>query len=224
MRHPVQARSKAKRQRLLNAAAQLIAEKGYAQTTVEEILQLAGLTKGVMYNQFENKQQLAGAVLVEGFKMRMHPAQPDMPRLQSVVDNSIALAVLTPQVPMVKAAARLATDQDNAYYGHMWLGYIPAVTELLIESREMGELLPGVDPALTAKTWVAAYTGIDLMQRKEYDRLPHEIAPVNAQIVRGIATPETLMRLDVSVERGYKLVREAQWDEEYLIDWEEAQA
>ncbi|MER6684643.1 TetR family transcriptional regulator [Streptomyces olivaceoviridis] len=206
---------------MLNAAAQLIAEKGYAQTTVGEILQLAGMSKGAMYNQFDDKMQLAMAVLVEGFKFRMQPIQSDMPRLQSVVDNAIALAVLTPQVPMVKAAARLATDQDNPLYGHLWLNYIPMVEELLIESRDMGELLPGVDPALTAKTWVAAYTGIDMMQRKEYDLLPEEIAPINAQMVRGIATPETLMRLDVSAERGYRLVREAQWEEGHLSGWEE---
>ncbi|MEU6772482.1 helix-turn-helix domain-containing protein [Streptomyces sp. NPDC046759] len=214
MRRPVQDRSKAKREDLLDAAARLFAERGYAHTTVEDILKRACMSKGAMYHYFRSKQELAQAVVTEGFSM--DAAQRGLPRLQSVVDASIALAVLTPQVPVVKAAARLATEQDHPFYGHLWRGYIPQVTALLTESHDLGELLPGVDPALTARTWVAAYTGIDMMQRRDYHLLPQEIAPMNAQMVRGIATPETLMRLDVSVERGYRLMQESRWAAGYL--------
>ncbi|WKX73597.1 TetR family transcriptional regulator [Streptomyces sp. XD-27] len=38
MRRPVQERSKAKRAELLDAAARLFAERGYAQTTVDDWL------------------------------------------------------------------------------------------------------------------------------------------------------------------------------------------
>ena len=44
------------RQRLLNAAAELFNSKGYAATTVREIVKAAGVTKPVLYYYFKNKE------------------------------------------------------------------------------------------------------------------------------------------------------------------------
>ena len=46
----------AARQRLLNAAAELFNSKGYAATTVREIVIAAGVTKPVLYYYFQNKE------------------------------------------------------------------------------------------------------------------------------------------------------------------------
>ena len=44
------------RQRLLNSAAELFNSKGYAATTVREIVKAAGVTKPVLYYYFRNKE------------------------------------------------------------------------------------------------------------------------------------------------------------------------
>ncbi len=44
------------RHRLLASAAKLIARKGYASTTVREIVEAAGVTKPVLYYYFPNKE------------------------------------------------------------------------------------------------------------------------------------------------------------------------
>ncbi|MFF1836826.1 TetR family transcriptional regulator [Streptomyces sp. NPDC058231] len=206
MRKPVQARSKAKRKDVLDAAALVFAEKGYAGATVQDILELSGVSKGALYHFFRTKSEIAEAVVTEGFTMEA--AQPQSPRLQSVVDASIALAVLTPRVPAVKAAARLATEPDHPrFFGTLWRAYIPQVQELLAQAEELGELRTGVDPAPTAQTWVAAYVGVDLMCRLSYDELPARIAAMNAGVAHGIATPQTFGQLDLSVDRGLRLVQ-----------------
>ncbi len=53
------------RQRLLEAAAELLATKGYAETGLDEIAERAGLTKGAVYSNFGSKADLALAVLDE---------------------------------------------------------------------------------------------------------------------------------------------------------------
>ncbi|MEI5035914.1 TetR/AcrR family transcriptional regulator [Streptomyces sp. S1A(2023)] len=112
MRQPVQRRSIDKRQELVAAAARVFAEKGYYRTTIEDITTLAGVGRGAFYHYFnKGKSDVATAVVTEGFTM--DAAIPLLPRIQSVVDASIALATLTPVVPVVKAAARLATEQDR---------------------------------------------------------------------------------------------------------------
>lgn len=216
VRQPVQQRSISKRRELVAAAARVFAEKGYYRTTIEEITTLAGVGRGAFYHYFnKGKSDVATAVVTEGFTM--DAAVPTLPRIQSVVDASIALATLTPVVPVVKAAARLATEQDHPdFYGHLIRLYIPQVTQLIEQAKEFGELQQGVDPALTAEAWVMLYSGTDQHARLDYHRLPQKIAQANAVIVRGIVTAETALKLDMSVQRGELLVRQSRWAEEYI--------
>src|SRR4051812_37318634 len=51
------------RERLLEAAARVFAEKGFAATSLDEVADAAGLTKGAVYSNFENKEHLVAAVL-----------------------------------------------------------------------------------------------------------------------------------------------------------------
>ncbi|RPK69967.1 HTH-type transcriptional repressor KstR2 [Streptomyces sp. ADI97-07] len=222
MRQPVQRRSIDKRKELVAAAARVFAEKGYYRTTVEDITTMAGVGRGAFYHYFnEGKADAATAVVMEGFTM--DAAVPMLPRIQSVVDASIALATLTPVVPVVKAAARLATEQDHpAVYGHLIRLYIPQVTELIEQAKEFGELQQGVDPARTAEAWVMLYSGTDQHARLDYHRLPEKIAQANAVMVRGIVTAETALKLDMSVQRGDFLVRQSRWAEEYIQGLEAA--
>ena len=51
------------RERILKAATALFAEKGYASSSVREIVELAGVTKPVLYYYFKNKEGLFRAIL-----------------------------------------------------------------------------------------------------------------------------------------------------------------
>src|SRR5215475_144051 len=49
------------RQKLLEAAISLVREKGYAATTVDQVCQRAGVTKGAFFHHFKSKDALAVA-------------------------------------------------------------------------------------------------------------------------------------------------------------------
>ncbi|HEX5924440.1 MAG TPA: TetR/AcrR family transcriptional regulator [Baekduia sp.] len=55
-------RSRATRDGLLSAARVLFAERGYAAVGTEEIVRAAGMTRGALYHQFRDKEQLFEAV------------------------------------------------------------------------------------------------------------------------------------------------------------------
>jgi AcrR family transcriptional regulator len=55
-------RSRATRDGLLHAARALFAERGYAAVGTEEIVRAAGVTRGALYHQFRDKEQLFEAV------------------------------------------------------------------------------------------------------------------------------------------------------------------
>lgn len=221
MRRPVQKRSKTSRREILDAAALVFAEHGYNQATVEAIVERSGLSKGAIYHFFSSKAEVAEAVVHEGFTMEAAEPQVEsqQPQLytQRVVDASIALAALTPVVPIVKAAARLATNPDHPrFFGALWSAYIPGVRDLLTEAKRRGELRAGVDPGLSAEMWVADYVGVDLKFRLSYDQLPTRIAEMNEWVAHGIATSHTFEELDLSVDRGFQLARRSSAAAAYL--------
>jgi AcrR family transcriptional regulator len=53
------------RERLLEAAAKVFARKGFGATSVDEVAEEAGLTKGAVYSNFDSKEDLVRAVLDE---------------------------------------------------------------------------------------------------------------------------------------------------------------
>jgi AcrR family transcriptional regulator len=53
------------RERLLDAAAGVFAERGYRSTTVDDIATAAGLTKGAVYWNFDSKEALFAALIEE---------------------------------------------------------------------------------------------------------------------------------------------------------------
>lgn len=63
-----------RKEQLLDRAAELFAERGYAETRVLDIVQAAGVAKGLFYWYFENKEALFRD-LVEQNRLRLRRAQ-----------------------------------------------------------------------------------------------------------------------------------------------------
>ena len=81
-----------RRGRLLDAAARVFARNGYAQTSMDEIAQEAGVGKPTLYRYFPSKDELSAAVFAEaldGLERRLHEVidtEPDMAaRLRGLV-------------------------------------------------------------------------------------------------------------------------------------------
>src|SRR5512134_60751 len=54
------------RRKIVDAAAALMAERGFAGTSIAAVSQRSGLPSGSIYWHFDNKQALLGAVVEEG--------------------------------------------------------------------------------------------------------------------------------------------------------------
>ncbi|MGH8986264.1 MAG: TetR family transcriptional regulator [Acidimicrobiia bacterium] len=59
------------RRRLIDAAATVFAQRGFAAASLDEIAEEAGLTKGAVYSNFWNKEDLVSAVLEDRFDQRL---------------------------------------------------------------------------------------------------------------------------------------------------------
>src|SRR5688500_2139215 len=85
-----------RKQQLLDAAARLFAERGYADTRVIDIVRAAGVAKGLFYWYFENKEALFRE-LAETIRQNLRREQaramdagaPELVRIRQGVEASV---------------------------------------------------------------------------------------------------------------------------------------
>ena len=76
-----------RRKSILTAAQKVFLERGYAQASIDAVVELAGGSKATVYQQFGNKEGLLGALVAEGAEELAHLVH-DLP-LDGALDESL---------------------------------------------------------------------------------------------------------------------------------------
>ena len=156
----------ATRRQLLDAAIEVISERGYADTTVERIVEVAGVSKGVAYYHFSSKADIATCILVEG--------------IGEIVDDFVAIAGKAPSAVEALTAMMdsfAATIFRNAGFGRI------LVSELWRRGREWSEPMRafGGAPAGGAAHGGACGGGTGPEHQREYSPSFHWSHPPHRQ-------------------------------------------
>lgn len=199
---PRQARAESTRVALITAAARRFATAGYEGTSLREILQDAGLTKGALYFHFADKQALADAVIAETIAIWRRNAEAvqvlELDPLSSIVVSFDRVAELMLTDPVADGGMRLLNDPmlssraATQHYG--WAE--DATRELLLAARTCGLLRPGVDVGLFATTIVTLVAGHNILTERTGTRheLPARISAMWGALLPAVATDEWLER------------------------------
>ena len=180
-------RGRETRLRIVAAAAELMFENGVAETTLEDIRAVAGVSGSQVYHYFEDKQALVRAV-IDHQADAVLDAQSDhldhldtMPGLRAWRDfivehqrrlgcrGGCPIGALGAEVAEVDAAARVAAARAL----RRWEGRIRAGLQRM---HERGDLPAGTDPEQLALATLAALQGGLLMAQLERDTRPLEAA------------------------------------------------
>ncbi|MGA5039883.1 ScbR family autoregulator-binding transcription factor [Streptomyces capoamus] len=162
----MQERAKATRRSLLEAAARLFAERGYAATSVNDISAGSGRTSGAVYFHYASKEGLAVAVVEDRFatwpQLAQRYADETVPPIERLVALSYDIAHALVEDPVTRAGARLWTERAtiNAPLPHPFALWTAAATRLLAQARLAGQLRTQVRPACAARTLVCAFYGL----------------------------------------------------------------
>ncbi|MFJ6572713.1 TetR/AcrR family transcriptional regulator [Streptomyces sp. NPDC091292] len=97
------------RRRLLTAAARSFAERGYADSRLEDIANAAGFTKGAVYSNFAGKQELFGAILGDGADSEFTAVMAEIGDAEEPAD-AVGLAART-------VARRIVGDAERGQLG-----------------------------------------------------------------------------------------------------------
>ncbi len=153
------------RERILIAAARAFAADGYAEVTLLNIAERAGMTKGAVYFHFKNKESLA-VTIAEGFYQRMVENTETVTRLQrppleSLVEFLRQTAQAFRDDELIQAGSRLQLEGSSvaAPMPAPFRTFGATVESWLAAAAKEGQLPDGVDPAALTRVLVEAYFG-----------------------------------------------------------------
>jgi AcrR family transcriptional regulator len=154
---------------LLESAALLFDEYGYAGTSVSAVARGAGLTSGALYFHFGGKENLALAVVEEHFacwpsiieRVLVLPGTA----LEHIVLLSFEVARAFRDDVMVRAGSRLWTERKgiNVAMPRPFVGWIETMAGMLARARLEGCIGAGVDPEPAASVLVCAFFGTHIV-------------------------------------------------------------
>ncbi|MBA3424827.1 MAG: TetR family transcriptional regulator C-terminal domain-containing protein [Rubrobacteraceae bacterium] len=172
------------RRRIVERAAPVFNTRGYAGSSMSDLVRASGLKKGGLYNHFSGKEELAleafdhaAALMRERFGSAMEGRDGTLDRLFAVVDAFGSL-VEDPPVAGGCPVLNTAVESDDANpvlkerareAMEVWLRLIGCLVK---EGVASGELQPDADPRRTASVVVAALEGA-LMLSKLHDDPAH---------------------------------------------------
>jgi TetR/AcrR family transcriptional repressor of nem operon len=162
---------------ILDAAAELISERGYSQTSVDDVIRHAGLCgKSHFYHHFKSKEELAYAVLNRQFErfadrslaVLREPMIAPIERLHLFIDSVVALQAQR-GCRGGSSLGTLASELADAHEGFrqriemVFERWAAQIQSLLWEARP--QLRDDVDAARLARFIIATLEGAVLMSR-----------------------------------------------------------
>ena len=159
------------RRRILEVAAEAFAERGYAGTSLNDVLKASGVTKGGFYFHFPSKEALAlatlrhkqeqwtGAVMAAVLR---HPRAVE--QLQAMVE---ALCDLHEQDRACRAINRLCTELGDTHpelrpqLGTQLTTWMDMVAAVVRRGQDEGDIRPDVEPAVAAEIAVSSFIGLE---------------------------------------------------------------
>jgi len=151
------------RDRLIDAAEVCLRAKGIRSTTVSEVAEVAGVSRGWLYRHFPDKVTLLGAAIVRLNNAYWSEAHAMLERVEGL-DRQIAAGILHGRTAYDDPGALLMKlrisepDEFAACAGAGVQGLVPDLADFwsryLIAARDNGEIHPDTDIA-EASEWLA---------------------------------------------------------------------
>jgi AcrR family transcriptional regulator len=158
-------RGREMRQRLVDAAAHVFAERGYRETRVSDITQSAGTAQGNFYRHFTNKNDVLLAVLADPLEELLACANPPFSAGTAATEaalvdwNTHYFTVYAAHSRIYRVMREAAAAGQDAGFAQLWKGqrqrFVDRVAEWLDALHAAGHLDPVADTALMAEALVS---------------------------------------------------------------------
>ncbi|MEV6570308.1 ScbR family autoregulator-binding transcription factor [Streptomyces sp. NPDC051577] len=188
---------------ILQAAATVFEEHGYEAAKLSDIVNIAKVTKGALYFHFDSKDDLAQAV-VNAQNQGQPRALPQSHKVQEFIDIGMIFSHQLRHDVLMRASARLTLDRPGRELDQAapYTAWIELHTDVLVEAKRRGELLPDVDPVVPSRLIVGAYAGLNRMASTLGLDLDPQVSELYSHVLPSMVVPALAIRLDTAPGRG----------------------
>ncbi|MGH1395714.1 MAG: TetR family transcriptional regulator C-terminal domain-containing protein [Trichormus sp.] len=169
--------------RIIQQAAELFNQQGYAGASISDIMRVTGLKKGGIYNHFQSKDDLALqafdyaiACVSKNYRLALRYERHAIARLKAII-NVFSSSVEHPPIPGGCPLLNTAVESDDTHpvlkartqqAMTAWLNLIRRIIETGIDK---GEVKPGVNADEIASVITATLEGAIMMTKLYEDKI-----------------------------------------------------
>jgi AcrR family transcriptional regulator len=197
------AKSLEKRQRILDAAAKILARHGYAEATLAAIADDVGTHAGSIYYYFPSREDLVKEVLLTSLKRMRNTVQPSpdedntvspLTRLKTTLRNILILYTSAQDDFFSRAYTRTFNQVPETMRQELadWRRVVRGLwRQRLREAQEAGELRDSMDIELASLLLVGATNWVPMWYNPDGPHTPDEIADTFIDmLLNGLASPD----------------------------------
>lgn len=201
------------RQHIIEAAAPIFNQRGYAGCAIRDVMEATGLEKGGIYRHFSSKEELAAETfrynLAQTVRFRMEPLASipcAVDRLRRYVQNWVQTPSAIPGgCPLMNTA--IDSDDGNPVLRKLvsdgirdWKGRLARMVE---EGIQAGDIRPEIEPERIANTIIATLEGSLMITRLERSNRALQDAQMALDaMLAGIRTSRRRKKAAVPTESG----------------------
>ena len=164
------------REQVLQAALRVFRRKGYAATTLEEIAQEAGFTRGAIYTHFQGKAQLYQLLIQQGFR-RLNETFEQAIEAKGTIEERLRQLFIKPlafleedllaqgviELTLFKSEVSLSLTDDLVRKQQGTQALTTQIIQLLDEGITQGALRPEIEKQAVALALLASLNGAILL-------------------------------------------------------------
>ncbi|GAA1113358.1 ScbR family autoregulator-binding transcription factor [Arthrobacter flavus] len=202
-----QARARATRELIVQAAGTVFSQKTYAQATLGDVLAEAGVTQGALYFHFPSKKAVAQEVIDRQHELFLAAGEtlsdPSVRGLETMIMLSRELAQQITSDPLVRAGLRLSTESADVFVetaSKPYEDWISACEVLIDRAIIEGDISPRQDSGRLAAFVIATFTGVQSLSqaRTHWADIIDRLEEMWAFLLEGISSTDAAQRPDVS--------------------------
>lgn len=204
----VQARAVASRQAILTTAAEVFSEFGLFTTSLADVIERAGVTKGKFIYHFPSRESLAVALIAEADAAVADTIEHNLDStpcsaLEGLIRASFAVAERTATDPLVRVgvALRHGMGQIGTARAEGMIAQRAVCVAAIAHAVAQGDLRADIDPERVARALVTAMVGNHLQSAATEEDLFAGLAIAWEFLLSGIATEQSADCLERVVNR-----------------------
>ncbi len=191
-----------KHQRILQAAVNIFAEKGFYKAKISEIAREAGVADGTIYLYFKNKDDILIQLfeeemdrMIQAMREEISPLRDPLEKLKVFVRRHMGVVEANPRLAeVIQVELRQSNKFVKNYTNRKFQEYLNVLEEIIREGQQEGVIRADVEPAIAKRVIFGALDEMStfwVLSKKRSHPAEEVVRQVTDMVIRGVVRQGT---------------------------------